>query len=206
MSGASRPTRPDDSPFVSTSEVSGGRSADRPTNQSASDACGSRGAPSSSADSRGGLHIRPSRSTRRSSSGYFSYDSGSQPGSPLSPRPLTADKATQTTSPSAQVIEHAVSSLTAAHGHRESARQQQHGRSASSARPSDSMRDMQEEAARIGQELRHHGDEFNRILIQRRQAAGVHPQWLPVGHREPTVFICVGLLIIFFGRLLYSQV
>uniref|UniRef100_A0A8C6ULE5 Uncharacterized protein n=1 Tax=Neogobius melanostomus TaxID=47308 RepID=A0A8C6ULE5_9GOBI len=68
------------------------------------------------------------RSTRRSSSGYFSYDSESQPGSPLSPRPLTADTATQTASPSAQVIEHAVNSLAAAaRGHGESAHQQQHG-------------------------------------------------------------------------------
>lgn len=65
------------------------------------------------------------------------------------------------------------------------------------------MRDMQ--AALIGQELRRHGDEFNRMLLQRRQAAGVHPQWWPAVHREPTVFLCVGLLIFFFGRLLYAR-
>lgn len=67
------------------------------------------------------------------------------------------------------------------------------------------MRDMQ--AALIGQELRHHGDEYNRMLIQRRQAAagGARPQWWPAVPREPAVFICVGLLIYFVGRLLYSR-
>lgn len=45
---------------------------------------------------------------RRTSSGYFSFDGESQPNSPLSPRQLTADKATQTPSPSCQVIQHAL--------------------------------------------------------------------------------------------------
>lgn len=46
--------------------------------------------------------------TRRQSSGYFSLDSDSVPSSP---RPVTADKATQTPSPSAQVINHALLSV-----------------------------------------------------------------------------------------------
>lgn len=47
-------------------------------------------------------------SPRRSSSGYFSFDSDSQPSSPLSPRPVTADRATQTPSPTGQVMRHAL--------------------------------------------------------------------------------------------------
>uniref|UniRef100_A0A3Q1CI15 Uncharacterized protein n=1 Tax=Amphiprion ocellaris TaxID=80972 RepID=A0A3Q1CI15_AMPOC len=55
---------------------------------------------------------------RRSSSGYFSADGAdSVPSSPLSPKRLTADKATQTPSPSGQVIKHALERMTdEAHG------------------------------------------------------------------------------------------
>ncbi|XP_072293458.1 bcl-2-like protein 11 [Eucyclogobius newberryi] len=148
MSGASRP-------LVLTPEESGG------ANLSASDAVGSRGAHSTAADARGGLHMRNSRSPRRSSSGYFSNDSDSLPSSPLFQRPHTADEATQTVSPSAQVIEHAVRSLAAARG--ESAHQVQHGRS--SALPANSMGDTP--AVEVGRVLREQGDAYNRLLTRR---------------------------------------
>lgn len=65
---------------------------------------------------------------RRRSSGYFSSDGDSTPSSPLSPRPPSADSATQTPSPSGQVMLHALECL----GHRlggvgARARLQRHG-------------------------------------------------------------------------------
>uniref|UniRef100_A0A673CKA1 Uncharacterized protein n=1 Tax=Sphaeramia orbicularis TaxID=375764 RepID=A0A673CKA1_9TELE len=53
---------------------------------------------------------------RRRSSGYFSYESDSLPDSPPSPRPMTADKATQTPSLTAQVMIHALERTAEAHG------------------------------------------------------------------------------------------
>lgn len=133
-------------------------------------------------------------SPRRSSSGYFSSDS--VPASPLSPRPESVHRETQTPTPSAQAVVHALDRLTAeVHTDR--------GRSDSNPRPADPTRDMQ--AALVGQELRRHGDEFNRILKQRRHAAGAHRQWFPAVPREPSVLVCVGFLIFLFGRLLHSR-
>lgn len=63
---------------------------------------------------------------RRASSGYFSSDGDSLPSSPLSPRPVTADKATQTPSPSGQVMQHALQRAAEAHGGGPGAHQQ-HG-------------------------------------------------------------------------------
>uniref|UniRef100_A0A3B5B3B7 Uncharacterized protein n=1 Tax=Stegastes partitus TaxID=144197 RepID=A0A3B5B3B7_9TELE len=75
---------------------------------------------------------------RRSSSGYFSADGAdSVPSSPLFLKRLTADKATQTRSPSGQVIEHAM------------------GR----------MADEAHEA--VGRALRRIGDDYDRILMVR---------------------------------------
>lgn len=54
---------------------------------------------------------------RRASSGYFSSSEGdSLPSSPLSPRPVTADRATQTPSPSGQVMQHALQRVAEAYG------------------------------------------------------------------------------------------
>lgn len=53
---------------------------------------------------------------RRASSGYFSYDGDSLPSSPLSPRPVTADRATQTPSPTGQVMQHAIRRMAEEHG------------------------------------------------------------------------------------------
>ncbi|XP_044069589.1 bcl-2-like protein 11 isoform X2 [Siniperca chuatsi] len=53
---------------------------------------------------------------RRTSSGYFSSDGDSLPSSPLSPRPVTADRATQTPSPTGQVMKHALERMAEAHG------------------------------------------------------------------------------------------
>uniref|UniRef100_A0A3Q0RUR2 Uncharacterized protein n=1 Tax=Amphilophus citrinellus TaxID=61819 RepID=A0A3Q0RUR2_AMPCI len=48
------------------------------------------------------------RFPRRSSSGYFSMECDSMPSSPLSPKPMMADKAIQTPSLSSQVLTHAL--------------------------------------------------------------------------------------------------
>uniref|UniRef100_A0A3B5M375 Uncharacterized protein n=1 Tax=Xiphophorus couchianus TaxID=32473 RepID=A0A3B5M375_9TELE len=56
------------------------------------------------------------RPTRRSSSGYFSFDCDSLPSSPLSPHPVTADKATQTPSLTGQVMNHALQRMAVEHG------------------------------------------------------------------------------------------
>lgn len=53
---------------------------------------------------------------RRSSSGYYSSDGDSMPSSPLSSRPLTADRATQTPSPTGQVMNHAMQRMAEARG------------------------------------------------------------------------------------------
>ncbi|MEQ2243841.1 hypothetical protein ILYODFUR_010959 [Ilyodon furcidens] len=56
------------------------------------------------------------RPPRRSSSGYFSFDCDSLPSSPLSPHLVTADKATQTASPTGQVMNHALQRMAVEHG------------------------------------------------------------------------------------------
>lgn len=188
MSGPSRPTQPHGSPVVLTSEERGGGLADRPSNQSGPDsACGTRGALlSPAADSRGSSHTRSSRSPRRSSSGYFSSESESLPGSPVSRQPPTAD---------------ALRSVAEVHGREESAHRRQHGQSSSGMWPLNDPRDMQ--AVLVGRELRQRGDEYNRLLTERRQAH--RPLPLPQVRREPTIIICMGLLLFLFGRLLYSH-
>uniref|UniRef100_A0A3P9N073 Uncharacterized protein n=1 Tax=Poecilia reticulata TaxID=8081 RepID=A0A3P9N073_POERE len=55
------------------------------------------------------------RPPRRSSSGYFSFDCDSLPSSPLSPHPVTADKTTQTPSPTGQVMNHALQRMAVEH-------------------------------------------------------------------------------------------
>uniref|UniRef100_A0A3B4V919 Uncharacterized protein n=1 Tax=Seriola dumerili TaxID=41447 RepID=A0A3B4V919_SERDU len=71
-------------------------------------------------------HLSCQHFSRRSSSGYFSFDSDSLPSSPLSPRPATVERTTQTPSPTSQVMKHALQRMAEAHGG--GARmQQQHG-------------------------------------------------------------------------------
>ncbi|XP_030011101.1 bcl-2-like protein 11 [Sphaeramia orbicularis] len=144
---------------------------------------------------------------RRRSSGYFSYESDSLPDSPPSPRPMTADKATQTPSLTAQVMIHALERTAEAHG--EGARaHRQHGGSSShpfSTRTQNSAGVMQAES--VGRGLRRIGDEYNRLLMERRLAGEhvIHPQQLPHIHQEPTILICMGLMLLLIGRLLYLQ-
>lgn len=57
----------------------------------------------------------PPPSFRRESSGYFSSEGDSVPNTPLSPRPVTVDRATQTPSPTAQAVNHAQWRLNEAH-------------------------------------------------------------------------------------------
>uniref|UniRef100_A0A3Q1ELG4 Uncharacterized protein n=1 Tax=Acanthochromis polyacanthus TaxID=80966 RepID=A0A3Q1ELG4_9TELE len=91
------------------------------------------GEPDSPSWSRASLGVFQTRSIfhlpRRSSSGYFSADgSDSVPSSPLSPKRLTADKTTQTPSPSGQVIRHALERMAGeAHRGGPETQRQQHG-------------------------------------------------------------------------------
>ncbi|XP_076016386.1 bcl-2-like protein 11 isoform X2 [Genypterus blacodes] len=180
----------------------------------------SRGGGILSLPSPGGLWGFQSRSIfrhlpRRSSSGYFSFDGDSLPSSPLLlQRPVTADKATQTPSPSGQAMNHAVQRMAEAHGggavaHRRPPRQHGSPPSPSSRRPPNAAGDMQIEI--IGRELQRIGDDFNRILMQRRLADRqrqihlLHPNPLPHIHQEPAVLLCMGLLILLIGRILYIQ-
>ncbi|CAJ1067045.1 LOW QUALITY PROTEIN: uncharacterized protein LOC117812096 [Xyrichtys novacula] len=143
---------------------------------------------------------------RRASSGYFSSDGESLPSSPLSPRPLTADKATQTPSSTAQVMQHALQRMAEMHGGGPGTHQQYgHSPSLSSPRQRNTAGDMQTEA--IGRELRRIGDDFNTLLLRgmvgRRVQDEIHPNPQPHIHPEPTVLLCVGLLILIIGRIIY---
>ncbi|CAB1447188.1 unnamed protein product, partial [Pleuronectes platessa] len=83
----------------------------------------------------------------------------------------------------------------------------------SSRRPSsmlqrDAAEEMQEEA--VGQELRRIGDDYNRLLLLRGAAGGrrhvvIHPNQLPQVQQEPTLLLCMGLLLLVIGRLIYMQ-
>lgn len=143
--------------------------------------------------------------SRRASSGYFSFDGDSLPSSPLSPRPGTADKATQTPSPAGQVMKHALQRMEA-HGGGPGTHQQ-HGQSVGPSSTRQRNRDMQ--AEEIGRELRHIGDDFNRLLLRgvadRHRRVVINPNPLPHIHQEPTVLLCVGLLLLMIGRMIYLQ-
>ncbi|XP_039994963.1 uncharacterized protein LOC120796321 isoform X2 [Xiphias gladius] len=103
---------------------------------------------------------------RRSSSGYFSFDGDSLPSSPLSPRPATADRATQTPTPSGQVMKHALQRMAEARGGGPGTqRLHESSSSPSSTRRRNAAGDMQAEA--VGQELRRIGDDFNGVLLSR---------------------------------------
>ncbi|XP_032397129.1 bcl-2-like protein 11 isoform X1 [Etheostoma spectabile] len=146
---------------------------------------------------------------RRASSGYYSSEGDSLPSSPLSLSPVTADRATQTPSPTGQVMSHALQRMAGAQDGGPTTHQL-HGQSPS---PSSTWQrnaagDMQAEA--IGRELRRIGDDFNRLLLLRGVAGRhrrvvIHPNPLPHIHQEPTVLLCVGLLILLIGRIIYLQ-
>ncbi|KAJ4949148.1 hypothetical protein JOQ06_020666, partial [Pogonophryne albipinna] len=116
---------------------------------------------------------------RRTSSGYFSFEGDSLPGSPLSPKAVTADRATQTPSPTGQVLKHALQRMAEAHGGVPGTRvqhaitssscsrfsRQRRSLSPSSTQQRNAARDMQREE--VGRELRRIGDEYNRHLLLR---------------------------------------
>ncbi|XP_034007609.1 bcl-2-like protein 11 isoform X1 [Trematomus bernacchii] len=147
---------------------------------------------------------------RRTSSGYFSLEGDSLPGSPLSPKAVTADRATQTPSPTGQVLKHALQRVAEAHGGGPGTRVQ-HGRSLSpsSTQQRNPARDMQREE--VGRELRRIGDEYNRYLLLRREAERlrrqvvIHPNPLPHIHQEHAALLCMGLLFLLIGRIIYLQ-
>ncbi|XP_070696603.1 bcl-2-like protein 11 isoform X2 [Pempheris klunzingeri] len=194
------PNRPDGSTAVRATQGSGG---DPPP-------VGASGVSAQTTRSdKGGERSFVFHPPRRASSGYFSSDGDSLPTSPLSPRPMTADKATQTPSPTAQVMKHALQRMAEAHGEGPGAHQQHgHSPSPSSMRPRNAAGDMQTEA--IGRELQRIGDDYNRSLL--RGEAGRHgrvvilPNPQPHIHQELAMLLCCAVLLVFLiGRIIYSQ-
>ncbi|XP_029377421.1 bcl-2-like protein 11 [Echeneis naucrates] len=146
---------------------------------------------------------------RRSSSGYISLDSDSLPSPPLSPRPATADRGTQTPSPPAQAVKHVLVRLAGAHGGGPGTQQlHESSPSPSSTQQRNAAGVMQAEA--VGQELRRIGDEYNRLFelrgeARRRRHVVIHPYQLPHIHQEPVVLLCMSLLLLVIGRLVLFQ-
>ncbi|XP_037127933.1 bcl-2-like protein 11 isoform X2 [Syngnathus acus] len=139
---------------------------------------------------------------RRSSSGYFSGEGESLPSSPLSTR---VSAFTQTPSPSAQALEHALVRVAEEARYRRVTLQ---GSSAwrPSARLGPAAGDMQ--AVEVGQELRRIGDDYNDYILRgaaRRGAAALQNQLpvLPI-HQEPAFLLCMGVLLLvivwYFGE------
>ncbi|XP_028278886.1 bcl-2-like protein 11 [Parambassis ranga] len=136
---------------------------------------------------------------RRVSSGYSSLDSDSLPSSPLSPTPTTADAATQTPSLTGQVVQHALRRMSETHGDSPNPFSTRHQHTAE---------DMT--AVAFGQELRRIGDQYDRLLMQRREAGGprpvvILPNLLPHIYQEPTALLCMGLLLLLVGRLMQDS-
>lgn len=138
------PNRPDGwPPVIATRRSEGGPSAESapgqtsrsvnggeqsPTRTGEPDQTPRRRVPSSPFDSLGVFQTRTIfYLPRRLSSGYFSFDSDSMPNSPLSPRPPTIDNATQTPSPSGQVMLHALERMAQRFGGVGARAQQRHG-------------------------------------------------------------------------------
>nr|XP_015800170.2 uncharacterized protein LOC107375876 isoform X1 [Nothobranchius furzeri] len=148
------------------------------------------------------------RANRRSSSGYFSFESISLPNSPLFPSAETTDQATQTPSLTGQVMNHALHQMAVGHGEGPGTHAL-HGNAAapSSTQEQNAMTAM--EARTFGRHLRNIGDDYNRLLLRRmedpRRRNIVPPNFLPLIHPEPVAMLCVSLLIILIGRLMYSQ-
>ncbi|XP_061545643.1 uncharacterized protein LOC133409530 isoform X2 [Phycodurus eques] len=130
---------------------------------------------------------------RRSSSGYFSGAGDSLPGSPLSPRAVAS---TQTPSPSAQALRHALARVAGEARDRGARTPQGSSARPSSVRPGDAAGAMQ--AVEIGQSLRHIGDDYNDYILRgaERRGAAVHQNQLLVLHihQDPAFLICMGVL------------
>ncbi|KAK5615673.1 hypothetical protein CRENBAI_023507 [Crenichthys baileyi] len=143
------------------------------------------------------------RLPRRSSSGYFSFDCDSLPSSPLSPHPVTADKATQTASPTGQVMNHALQRMAVEHG---GFRLHGHSLNPYSAWQGNAAREMQSET--FGRQLRAIGDDYNNHLMRmarRHQQNMVPLNLMPHIQQEPVAMLCVGLLLLLIGRIVYLQ-
>ncbi|XP_032408295.1 bcl-2-like protein 11 isoform X2 [Xiphophorus hellerii] len=141
------------------------------------------------------------RPPRRSSSGYFSFDCDSLPSSPLSPHPVTADKATQTPSLTGQVMNHALQRMAVEHGGLGLL-----GHSPNHYSTINAARDMQSEI--YGRQLRAIGDDFNNKLM--RMARGHQRNIVPLNlmphiQQEPVAMLCVCLLLLLVGRIMYMQ-
>ncbi|XP_017283195.1 bcl-2-like protein 11 isoform X2 [Kryptolebias marmoratus] len=192
----------------------GSAHATRPVRGRAPSAAGGEPeSPACSSNPPAGLDVFRSRSIfrfpRRSSSGYFSFEGDSLPSSPLSPKPVTAEKATQTPSPTGQVMNHALQRMAVEQGggpgtHR------LHGSSPnpSGTQARNAAGDM--EAESFGRHLRTIGDEYNRLLLLRRMAGRPRRNIVPLNllphiHQEPVAMLCVSLLLLLIGRLMYLQ-
>ncbi|XP_056147987.1 bcl-2-like protein 11 [Lampris incognitus] len=155
------------------------------------------------------------RSLSRSSSGYSSFDADSVPSSPFLPRPEVADKATQTPSPSCQVMMHALQ-RTASPGAVPAAQWPGHLHGSpsnlpltGSSRSQNAAQDMDAEIL-VGRQLRQIGDHFNNAHIHRRLAGrrgwvGIYLHPLPRIHQEPAFLLGMVLLLLLIGRLIYTQ-
>ncbi|KAM4729293.1 uncharacterized protein FYW61_009915 [Anableps anableps] len=148
------------------------------------------------------------RPPRRSSSGYFSFDCDSLPSSPLSPHPVTADKATQTPSPTGQVMNHALQRMAVEHGGQPAGVLGLHGHSPNpySVWQGNAARDMQSET--FGRQLRAIGDDYNNHLTRmarRHQQNMVPLNLMPHIQQEPVAMLCVCLLLLLVGRIMYLQ-
>ncbi|XP_069000399.1 bcl-2-like protein 11 [Embiotoca jacksoni] len=224
------PNPPDGSPAVTATEDSGGDSqpvgaAGASAQTSRSDNAGEKSVrhPSSAGGgepdspswcrTQASLGVFQTRSIfhlpRRSSSGYFSYESDSLPTSPISPRPATTDKSTQTPSPTGQVMKHALQLMTEGHGGGPGMHQQHgHVPDPSSMPQRNTAGDMQAET--FGRQLRIIGDDYNSLLMLRRVADRQRRDVIPLNllpHicQEPVALLCVSFLLLLIGRIMYSQ-
>ncbi|XP_038151601.1 bcl-2-like protein 11 [Cyprinodon tularosa] len=146
------------------------------------------------------------RPTRRSSSGYFSFDCDSLPSSPLTPHPVTADKATQTASPTGQVMKHALQRMAVEQGGQGATGLHGHSAIPYSEWEGIAARDMQSET--FGRQLRTIGDEYNNHLLRMagRHRRNIVPlNLMPHIQQEPVAMLCVGLLLLLIGRIMYLQ-
>ncbi|XP_075902267.1 bcl-2-like protein 11 isoform X2 [Nelusetta ayraudi] len=158
-----------------------------------------------------GLAVFQSRSIfqlpRRRSSGYFSLDGDALPSPPASPWPVTADRATQTPSPSGQVMQHALQRVAEARGGSGTSRL--HGLSTSdcSAQPHHAAEDMRVEE--VGRELQRIGDDYNDHLLRRERARRrqgvVHPIQLMPLNQELAFVTCAVVLLVLLSRIIFSQ-
>ncbi|XP_019719818.1 bcl-2-like protein 11 [Hippocampus comes] len=123
---------------------------------------------------------------RRSSSGYYSVEGDSLPGSPLWPR---ASASTQPPSPQALTLQQELAcdfDVTSLERTRTCLRSSGHA----------VVRDMQ--AVAIGQDLRRIGDDYNDYILRRgrHREAAAHQNPPLMLHMEPAFVICMGVLVL----------